>query len=888
MIVAGTVVCPGQNHSMDSLRQVLKETRDAEKRSDLLHGLVVDLWDYDLEEGGRFAEESYQLAEAVHYTEGVARGLTDLGIYHYYKGNYPRAESYFQRAVGVCKGRSVGDFPASTFIRLGNLARVQGDFDSARFYYNRVRAYAGGRPDRRILSSYHHNRGLLLLAESKIDSALLYFRKSLALRSALGDSVLIGECWNSMGLAFRNSGDYDSAAYYYGLSFGVGKRFDSPRLLVMHYINRGELYFLTGQFKPASDYFSLALDILKTNPFKRYHATVLNHVGLVFSAEGNHAQALEYFLNALRLDEDMNNRQAAAQTLGRIGWVYVYQGNLAMGLDYAERSLKEMERLKDRAGIAFVHHLLGHLYYVQRDYERSLRHFEIALSLRKEIKASQLVSATIFSMARVFEAQGSIDKALSLLMQVEERISLRQDRPAQVMLYNTLGALYIRQGALATAAEHLQHAQTLLRQVSMAVQQRDNYKLLAELCIARGDYRQATRYYDRFIVLNDSVFTNRSSAKIAEVNSLYQLEKKEQALQTLHEQFELKNTESKLQDARIRLQNSFLFSLVVGIVLLVGLLFVLFQYYHTKSRANKKLVRLNEEIVEQKEEIQAQSEELVEANQSLVRLNHELLEKREEMEAQSEELREANEMILAINDDLDSIVTRRTHQLKEAYQELDTFFYRSSHDFRRPLTTFLGLAEVAKITVKDTNALELFDKVRETALNLDKMLVKLQSISDVGAQELVYKPVLVGEIFESVCADFQDDLLHRGIRVQRSIVLSDPFISYPAMVRIIVENLVENSIQFCAPENAQLELRAHQENGWVVMSVRDNGYGIPQEYQGKIFDMYFRGTERSKGNGLGLYIVKKAVGKLHGEIHVVSSVGLGTMLEVRLPRHGIS
>jgi len=62
----------------------------------------------------------------------------------------------------------------------------------------------------------------------------------------------------------------------------------------------------------------------------------------------------------------------------------------------------------------------------------------------------------------------------------------------------------------------------------------------------------------------------------------------------------------------------------------------------------------------------------------------------------------------------------------------------------------MGLAEVAKITIKDESALELFRKVDETARNLDKMLVKLQSISDVGSQELIFKEVLLREIFEMV------------------------------------------------------------------------------------------------------------------------------------------
>src|SRR5690606_41634466 len=103
---------------------------------------------------------------------------------------------------------------------------------------------------------------------------------------------------------------------------------------------------------------------------------------------------------------------------------------------------------------------------------------------------------------------------------------------------------------------------------------------------------------------------------------------------------------------------------------------------------------------------------------------------KEELQAKSEELQYAYETIARSNRELERKVNERTSALTEAYRELDTFFYRASHDFRRPLTTFLGLAELATTTLKDARAGELCDKVRETAINLDKMLFKLQSISD--------------------------------------------------------------------------------------------------------------------------------------------------------------
>jgi signal transduction histidine kinase len=297
------------------------------------------------------------------------------------------------------------------------------------------------------------------------------------------------------------------------------------------------------------------------------------------------------------------------------------------------------------------------------------------------------------------------------------------------------------------------------------------------------------------------------------------------------------------------------------------------------------LSRLNREIFEQKEEIQAQSEELSGANRALVRLNMELTEKTEEIQAQSEELRETNEMIVEINRDLDLSVTKRTAQLKEAYKELDTFFYRSSHDFRRPLTTFMGLAEVAKITVKDKTALELFDKVKETARSLDKMLVKLQSISDVGAQELVYKEVLVEELFHTVCKGFRDELDHRGIITTCVVSLPEAFVSYPAMIRIILENLVENSIQFATPYKPHITLRAYQAGTDCIIEAEDNGQGIQKDLGDRIFDMYFRGSERSKGNGLGLYIVKKAVEKLKGTIRADTTVVAGAKFILTFPMH---
>jgi signal transduction histidine kinase len=195
----------------------------------------------------------------------------------------------------------------------------------------------------------------------------------------------------------------------------------------------------------------------------------------------------------------------------------------------------------------------------------------------------------------------------------------------------------------------------------------------------------------------------------------------------------------------------------------------------------------------------------------------------------------------------------------------------------------MGLAEVAKITIKDKVALDLFDKVNETAHNLDKMLMKLQSISDLGVQELIYKELFIDELFKRELDLFSEDLLEKNIRIEIKVEPTLSFYSYPALVKIVIQNLIENAISFCGSRNPLIWLSAYKEGGEVVIIVEDNGQGIEGEYVSRVFDMYFRGNERSKGNGLGLYIVKKTADKIKARLKLDSVVGKGTKISIFFP-----
>jgi signal transduction histidine kinase len=99
-----------------------------------------------------------------------------------------------------------------------------------------------------------------------------------------------------------------------------------------------------------------------------------------------------------------------------------------------------------------------------------------------------------------------------------------------------------------------------------------------------------------------------------------------------------------------------------------------------------------------------------------------------------------------------------------------------------------------------------------------------------------------------------------------------------------LENLVGNAIRY-TEENGRITLAAHDEQGYVVLSISDSGIGIPREDLGRIFDPFYRGTNsrREAGFGLGLTTVKSIIESHGWSISVSSELGHGSTFTIRMP-----
>ncbi|MCD9016769.1 sensor histidine kinase [Parachryseolinea silvisoli] len=231
-------------------------------------------------------------------------------------------------------------------------------------------------------------------------------------------------------------------------------------------------------------------------------------------------------------------------------------------------------------------------------------------------------------------------------------------------------------------------------------------------------------------------------------------------------------------------------------------------------------------------------------------------------------------------------LVQSNEMLTKTNSELDRFVYSTSHDLRAPLSSVLGLINIADRTENPQDVKRYLSMMKERVHSLDKFIRDITDYSRNNRLEIVREKVnlseMAHEIWDSLKFAPEAERINFQVEIpQDAIVESDK-----NRLRVIMGNLISNAIRYHDLAKAERFIRLqHQMNGKVFyLRVEDNGQGIAPEYHTRIYDMFYRGNEQSKGSGLGLYIVKEALVKLSGSIHLESAPGKGSIFTVKLPK----
>jgi PAS domain S-box-containing protein len=227
----------------------------------------------------------------------------------------------------------------------------------------------------------------------------------------------------------------------------------------------------------------------------------------------------------------------------------------------------------------------------------------------------------------------------------------------------------------------------------------------------------------------------------------------------------------------------------------------------------------------------------------------------------------------------------QNEQLKKINSELDRFVYSVSHNLRAPLTSILGLISISKITsqVEQRNQyLYMMEK------SIEKLDLTIRQINDYAKNERLEVQVekisfhrLIGEVIEEL--SYLEET--KGIAITVEIDPVEEFYSDESRLRVVLLNLLSNGIKYSDPrkEKPFIHIAIYLLSGYAHLSVKDNGIGIGEQYQEKVFSMFYRANESKSGSGLGLYIVKENITKMKGTIRLQSKLYEGSEFIIRLP-----
>jgi PAS domain S-box-containing protein len=225
-------------------------------------------------------------------------------------------------------------------------------------------------------------------------------------------------------------------------------------------------------------------------------------------------------------------------------------------------------------------------------------------------------------------------------------------------------------------------------------------------------------------------------------------------------------------------------------------------------------------------------------------------------------------------------------ELQKINGELDQFVYSVSHDLRSPLLSIKGLLSLLDISLENEVLVKQYLGLIGTSVNrLDETIIEILDYSKNSRMDLILDElnlyVLISEIYEDLLHVSETQIDFKIDFIGEHIVMLDKF-----RISTLLKNFISNAIKYRnrSLTNPLVHVSVNNSEKGIEINIVDNGEGISEENQKKVFDMFFRASSSSSGTGIGLYICQEIAAKMGGEINLSSKLGIGTTIRLLLPK----
>ncbi len=547
----------------------------------------------------------------------------------------------------------------------------------------------------------------------------------------------------------------------------------------------------------------------KASEIDEEFVNVLNSLGLAYTLVANYDKALDLHFHALVFREKKGDLANVSITYLNIGFVYFKLKNYEESLEYYKKSLEAKTVARDSFDLDRLYINMGLCYVHLKDFDKALETFNAGFKVCGDKCSDEILMEGEGSIGVAYYWLGNYDEAQKHLISGRNRAIKMGNQRFQVELLVYLARIALKTGELEKASDHLAECEKISNEIGYSQLLMDIYKEYANLYMQSNDFQQTAIYQNKYIVLKDKLIGEELVKNIGRIQAKFE---ERENLNTIR----LRDDTIRLKDQAIKQQRYLNVSFGV-IALLAGLVvFMLYRGYAVSRKVNAQLSEAKAIITDQRNRLDA--------------------------------------------------------KVKDVNAELDNFIYKISHDIRGPLASLKGICNVALMDVRDPLALDYLNKLDMSSAMLNVILTRLMIVNHINHATLDIKPIDFNAIIDEIVLLERKKGLPERFEIHRDIDTSVNFHSDHDIVKIILENLIDNSIKFYNESKritpfARVTVKKLP-TGEVLISVVDNGIGILEVRPNQIFQMFSRASERSGTGGIGLYLCKLGTDRLGGRINL--------------------
>lgn len=552
---------------------------------------------------------------------------------------------------------------------------------------------------------------------------------------------------------------------------------------------------------------------------------------------------MELANQALKISKEEGVKNMTGRCLSQLSLFHMIVGDFDLSINIAEEAITYFNEEGDERGIADAKYNIAGSLYKTDNFNLGLTYLIDCLTTYRKFGDHHNLARVHKSIGTIYEYFGDEKSAIQSYEDAVKSGEEADDLNLQSNAFNPLSGIYLNQGKLDEALKLIE------KSIMLKIRTKD-VRGLAFALYGRG-----------------KVFTETGDFQLAERDLLESIQIHDELGEKLgramsfHKLGALYIEMNRLEDARKTLIEALEYSNKYKIILIKFKANLLLHEIAKREKDFELALKYLTQYVEEKERV-------INDKTAKVIESYEVIKKVQELEREALTQKE--------NADLN----------EKKNLELDSFFYRISHDLKGPITAMMSLNYLAQEDVKDEAAQKYFDEygnqakrinnILDELMNLTKMVYGSESKSEIDFEQLTYDCIASYKHLQNF------EQVEFKVNIQENIEFEAEW----ALVNTIIQNLIENGIKYARTDGDQnsIEVTITTSSSDIDITISDNGIGMSEDAQSKIFKMFYRADRRIEGTGLGLHIVNRAIEKLNGKVEVETELGVGSTFKVILPR----